>query len=73
VLTDDEKALLIFERSYKSEKIIIVINNGELEQTLDIPDLENKCVIDLLSSKKFDIDDKKIVAGKWGLILKTCS
>lgn len=73
LLTDDENGILIFERIYKNEKLVIVINNSSKEQIIDISELKEKCLIDLLNSKVFEIDDEKVVSKKWGLILKVCS
>ena len=72
LLTDDKNSLIIFERDFEGEKLIIVINNSNNEQIIDIPELKDKCFIDLLDSIKFESSDNKIVALKWGLILKIC-
>ena len=72
LLADDENGLLVFERVFEEQKLIIVINNSNNEQIIDIPELKDKCFKDLLSSKKFEHSDKKIVSNKWGLILKVC-
>mgnify|MGYP003663056130 CR=1 FL=1 len=72
LLADDKKDLLIFEREYKDEKLIIIINNSNKDQALEIQELKEKCFKDLLSDKLFNPHDKVIVANKWGLILKTC-
>ena len=72
LLTDDEKGVLIFERTYKKQKLIVVINNSDNEQTIKISELKDKCFIDLLNSNVFEINDKKVVSKKSGLILKAC-
>jgi len=72
LIADDERDLLIFERSYEGDKLIVVINNSNLEQTIDIPELKEKCFSDLLSSRDFEPGEEKVVASKWGLILKIC-
>ena len=72
LLADDKKDLLIFEREYKDEKLIIIINNSNKDQALEIQELKEKCFKYLLSDKLFNPHDKVIVANKWGLILKTC-
>lgn len=73
LLTDDEKGILIFERTYEEETLIIVINNSNKEQIIDILELKGKCFNDLLNSNVFEINDKKVVSKKSGLILKVCS
>ena len=73
LLIDDENGILIFERNFEDEKLIIVINNSNHEQIIDIPELKDKCFIDLLNSEKFETSDKKIITHKCGLILKTCT
>jgi len=72
LLTDDEKGILIFERTYKNQKLIVVINNSNNEQIIEIPELKEKCFKDLLSSIVFESGDQKLVTKKSGLILKVC-
>ena len=67
LLTDDEKRVLIFERTYAGEKIIVVINNGADDYTVDLTD---KHYVDLISGRTFEGSDNITVAGRWGLILK---
>lgn len=71
LLTYDEKGILIFERKYQNEKTIIVLNNGDHDYAVDIPELRKTCLTDLLHDTVFDKGDI-IVAKKWGLILKEC-
>ncbi len=72
LLTDDNKNILVFERAYKDESIIVVINNGKDEQVIDIPELKNTCFEDQISTRTFNSDAQITVKGKWGLILKAC-
>lgn len=72
VFTDDENGVLIFERAYKSEKLIIVINNSDSEYTLDVPALNKTCFTDLISEQTFKAEDQIVITKKWGLILKKC-
>ncbi|MDO6389779.1 glycoside hydrolase family 13 protein [Pontibacter sp. BT731] len=72
LLADDERSLLVFERSYKGENIIVVINNSPQEAEVTLPELTGRCFKDLLSAKEIKQGDKIAVAGKWGLILANC-
>jgi len=73
LLANNKKGLLIFERAYKSEKLIVIINNSNDSQIIDIDEIKNKCFKDLLSSTVFEPNKEIIVASKWGLILKICT
>ncbi len=72
ILADNEKNVFVFEREYKGEKIVVVINNSATEQELTVEDLNEKCYTDLLSSKTFSNNKKITVNRKYGLILKPC-
>lgn len=72
LLADNENEVLVFERAYRNEKIIVVINNSSREQTIELTELKGECFKDLLSSNVYTVDDKKMVTNKWGLILKRC-
>jgi glycosidase len=72
LFTDDEKGVLIFERTYEGENLIIVINNSDSQYTVDLPELREECYTDLISEKEFNTGKTKTVAKKWGLILKKC-
>ena len=72
IMADDDRDMLVFERSYKSEKLIIVINNSNKEQSLAISKLGGGCFIDILKNNIFKSDEPIIVDKKWGLILKSC-
>lgn len=71
IFTDDEKGILIFERALEDEKLIVVINNGDNQYTVDVPELKQACFKDLISGKVFD-NEQIAVANKWGLVLKKC-
>ncbi|WP_047546573.1 glycoside hydrolase family 13 protein [Psychroserpens sp. Hel_I_66] len=71
LFTDDEKGVLIFERNYNNENLIVVINNGNSEYVVDVAELSKECFTDLISEKVFE-NNKIIVAKKWGLVLKKC-
>jgi glycosidase len=71
LFTDDDKRILIFERTYNDQNIIVVINNSNSEYVVNIPELANACFTDLISEKIFKNDDI-VVGKKWGLILKKC-
>jgi cyclomaltodextrinase / maltogenic alpha-amylase / neopullulanase len=72
LLADDEKDLLVFERSYQGESIVVVINNNAQETEVQVPELKGKCFKDLLSANEFKPNGKIALAGKWGLILASC-
>ena len=72
LFTDDDNGILIFERIYKDEKLIVIINNSETQQIIDIPELKGQCFNDLISSNVFNANTEIVVKGKWGLILKPC-
>ena len=48
LFTADKKGILIFERKYEDEKIIVVINNGDNKYVVDIPELRKKCTTDFI-------------------------
>ncbi len=72
LLADNVNDVLIFEREFQGEKIIVVINNANKSQTITIPDLNEDCLEDLLNSKTIEINNPIEVEAKWGLILKKC-
>lgn len=72
LLTDDKKGILIFERAYQDQKIIVVLNNSNEKQTINIPELKGKCFKDLLTSKNYNTNQKIIVPEKYGLIMEVC-
>ncbi len=69
---NDENEFFIFERAYKNEKVIVVINNSDKEQTISIPILKGKCFRDILNLETIKEANDIIVPKKWGLILKEC-
>ncbi|MCD4793077.1 MAG: glycoside hydrolase family 13 protein [Bacteroidales bacterium] len=72
---DNEKDVFIFERKYKDEIIIVVLNNSENKQTIEVPVLFKKSCSDLLNDKKYTSKNKSItieLERKWGSILKVC-
>lgn len=71
LFTDDEKGVLIFERTYNGENLIVVINNSNSEYDVDVAELSQDCFTDLISGKVFE-NNQIIVAKKWGLVLKKC-
>jgi len=72
LLADDKNNLFVFERVYKGQKIIVVLNNSNREQTLLIDELKGKCFTDILNSKTFSVGNAIIVDKKNGLILSGC-
>ena len=72
LLADNKKDLLVFERRYKGESIIVVLNNSSREAEIALPELKGQCYKDLLSSKEFKASSKIAVDGKWGLVLAKC-
>ncbi|WP_222619737.1 MULTISPECIES: glycoside hydrolase family 13 protein [Pontibacter] len=73
LLADDENDLLVFERNYNGENVIVVINNSSKEAEVKLPELGGKCFKDQLSSNELKKGGRIIVPGKWGLILSSCS
>jgi glycosidase len=67
VLTDDNKGILVFERTYKRETIYVVINNGDEAYEFDAAMLGKDKFKDLISGKEFV--GKIKVDPKWGLVL----
>src|SRR5690606_30008103 len=65
IFTDDEKGILIFERTYNDQNIIVVINNSDSVYVVNVPELKQDCFKDLISEKLFEKDDI-IVDKKWG-------
>jgi glycosidase len=72
LLTDDINNLFVFEREYEGQKLIVVLNNSNSEQTITIDELKGRCFTDILNSKTYSIDDAIIVVKKNGLILSGC-
>ncbi|WP_299364333.1 alpha-amylase family glycosyl hydrolase, partial [Winogradskyella sp.] len=72
LLTDDDNAVFAFQRSYKNDDIIVVINNSDTSQTVELTELNGQCFKDLLTSNVYKADDKKTIKPKWGLILVAC-
>jgi glycosidase len=74
VLVDDKKELYAFARTYKGEKIIVLINNSNKAQSAEIKISPNSKWIDLLNenaehqSVKSKLKIK--IPGKWASILK---
>lgn len=73
LLADDINNIFIFERVYKEQRLIVVINNSNSEQVIIIDELKGKCFIDILNSKMYSIDDVIILDRKNGIILSDCN
>ncbi len=72
LLTDDDNGVLIFKRQYEGEEVFVVINNGDDDYVVDIPELKDICVTDLISGNIYKGVDI-VVGRKWGLVLKECN
>ena len=70
LLTDDDKGIIVFERIFKEQRVIVVINNSNKNQTINTPNLEKNQFIDLITSKKYTTNKNILVYKKSGLILK---
>jgi glycosidase len=70
--TDDENGVFIFKREYTGESIYVVINNSDTEQTINTPELPDRCFTDLLNERSLNSEEQISVQRKWGLILKPC-
>ena len=51
---DDENSLVLFKKSSLDEKIYVILNNGNSEQTVDLSSLPAKVYTDLLTNKQVD-------------------
>lgn len=71
LISDDKNNVIAFEREYKNNKIIVVINNGDNDYIFSISEIENKCTKDLLNEAVYN-KKEIIVPKKWGIILKEC-
>jgi cyclomaltodextrinase / maltogenic alpha-amylase / neopullulanase len=72
ILTDDEKELYVFERVYRGEKIIVIINNGNARESPELM-LDKNSYDDLLNDEKISTKNGKIflnIPAKWGRILR---
>ncbi|MBN1154889.1 alpha-glucosidase C-terminal domain-containing protein [candidate division KSB1 bacterium] len=73
LLTDDLLEIFVFERSMQDQKIIVVLNNSEKDQSIVIPQLQGSLWIDLLNQQNIDFTqhtNSLTVPCKWGLVLK---
>ena len=76
LLTDDENDVYAFERNYKGDKIIIMINNSsrEMNVPLKVKDGKFRYFVDILNNNEpYEINDGSlnvVVKPKWALILK---
>lgn len=68
LLKDNKKGVFIFERAYKNEKCIVVINNGEEEYLFNGRKWLKRPYVDLISGTSWKFG-KIIVPAKWGMIL----
>ena len=74
VLVDDKKELYAFSRTYKGEKIIVVLNNNSKLNEAEIKITGNKKWIDMLNgNNEYQSRENKLkvqLPAKWGAILK---
>lgn len=74
LLVDDKKELYAFSRTYKDEKIIVVLNNSGKEQKAEIKTPANTKWTDLLNGNvEYQSSKARIkisINSKWGMILK---
>ncbi len=71
LVADDEKNVIAFERSYQTEKIILVLNLSASEQTVELSS-SNK-LTDLLTQRSFAVQNGKVLltlAPRSGLLLR---
>ena len=70
LLADDAREILAFERVYKGERIVVIINNSPREHMVNLVELAGERYTDLISGRTFDADQRIAVTGKGAVILK---
>lgn len=72
IITDDEKDIYAFERSYNGDVVVVVLNNSKESYELSL-DLSGSLWVDLISKKEFGTENGVLslrLAGIRGVILK---
>lgn len=69
ILTDDQKEVFGFERSYQEDRIIVLLNNGNSAQTVNLNLAEEKSYYDLLNDEEIK-SNQILLNPKWGRIIK---
>jgi len=69
ILTDNQKEVFGFERSYQNEKIIVLLNNSNSAQIIDLTLGEEKSYYDLLNNEEIK-SNQILLNPKWGRIIK---
>jgi glycosidase len=70
IITDDEKDIYGFKRSYHDDELFVIINNSKDDYTLEAPSIGNECFDDLLGGERMSAQFN--IPKKWGVILKVC-
>ncbi len=72
LLIDDKNSVYAFERNYKDQKAIVILNNSNEKQSVEIPVNKISEMQDLLNNNSIKIENSKIkidISPKWGAIL----
>lgn len=69
ILTDNQKEVFGFERSYQDDRIIILLNNSNSAQTVNLNLAEEKSYYDLLNDEEIK-SNQILLNPKWGRIIK---
>lgn len=71
LIADDEKSLIAFERAYKNQKLLVIINASDSTQTIDFE--SSNTYTDLLTKQIFTAQNGKValtLAPKSGMVLR---
>ena len=71
LLVDDQNGIYSFSRCYEGQYIIVILNNGDIVQTVQLEETDGR-FYDLLNEDVFLVDENNLtvnVKAKWGRIL----
>lgn len=72
---DDKQDIFAFERVYKQDKVLVLINNSHQTVRYDLPTATEKCYKDAISGKMYSPSEGKLsidISAKWGVVLVAC-
>jgi len=67
---DDEKGIIIFQKTYQDESIYVVLNNQEYDQAIDLSKLPENRYTDLLTDKSVDQNQLLLIKAYSAALLK---
>ncbi|MCB1048698.1 MAG: alpha-glucosidase C-terminal domain-containing protein, partial [Calditrichaeota bacterium] len=73
LLTDDARRLFAYERRLGEERIVVVLNAGDMEARVSLPGFESLCLMDLQDSTVSVAGEPVVSAANTGRILTLCS